>query len=99
MTASGDRRSFLVEGYWPGVDETQLEQAVGRVRAAADDLQRRGSEIEFVGTIFVLADETVFCLFDGREAEIRTVSSRAGVPFERVLEFVRIESGARAARR
>jgi hypothetical protein len=41
----------------------------------------------------VPADETVFCLFDGAEADVRAVSEQAGVPFERVLESLRIDVG------
>jgi hypothetical protein len=48
-----------------------------------------------VGTIFVPAAETVFCLFDGLEADVRTVSSQAGVPFERALESLRIDGKQR----
>jgi len=39
----------------------------------------------------VLADETVFCLFDGREEDVRAATVRAGVPFQRVLESLRID--------
>ena len=97
MIERGGRRSFLVECYWPGVEIEQLESAVARVRAAADELRATGRPVEFVGTIFVRADETVFCLFDGNESDIRTVGARAGVPFERVLELLRIEGGAHAS--
>jgi hypothetical protein len=40
----------------------------------------------------VTADESVFCLFDGVESDVRAASEQAGVPFERVLESVRIGS-------
>jgi hypothetical protein len=30
-------------------------------------------------------DEVLLCLFAGPEAEVRAVSERAGVPFERIL--------------
>ena len=36
------------------------------------------------------ADETVFCLFDGEEADVRAVSEKAGVPFEPILESLHI---------
>lgn len=47
--------------------------------------------VSFVGSILVLADETVFCLFDGREEDVRAATVRAGVPFQRVLESLRID--------
>ncbi len=61
-----------------------------RAQAAALRLRREGDEIEFLGSVLVYADETVFWLFEGREADVRVASERAGVPFERVLE-VRID--------
>jgi hypothetical protein len=39
----------------------------------------------------VPADETVFCLFDGDEADVRAVSEQAGIPFARVLESLRVD--------
>ena len=43
------------------------------------------------GSILVPSDETVFCLFDGSEADVRAVSQQADMPFERVLASVRID--------
>ena len=59
------------------------------MQAATSALQRRGRDIHFVGSILVLADESVFCVFDGVEADVRAVSEDAGIPFGRVLETVR----------
>ncbi|HVE25417.1 MAG TPA: nickel-binding protein [Sporichthya sp.] len=84
-------RSYLVECYWPGVSEEKLAAAAERVRAAASELSRHGREVRFVGSILVPADETVFCLFDGLEDDVRTVSEHAGVPFERVLASLLID--------
>jgi hypothetical protein len=91
MSDSDATGSYLVECYWPGVSVQKLALSVERARAAARELRRRGRQVEFVGTILVPADETVFCLFDGVEADVRSVSSQAGVPFERVLESLRID--------
>jgi hypothetical protein len=33
-------------------------------------------------------DEVLLCLFAGSEAEVRAVTERAGLPFERILECV-----------
>jgi len=87
----------LVECYWPGVSEPQLDLVLARIRTAAHDLRRHGRQVELVGTILVPVDETVFCLFDGRERDVRTASAQAGVPFGRVLESVRIDDRGRAA--
>lgn len=91
MFRSDEPHSYLVECYWPGVTVEKLAATAKRVRAAASALRRRGGDVIFVGSVFVPADESVFCLFDGVEADVRTVSERAGLPFERVLESLRID--------
>jgi hypothetical protein len=91
VSGSAESRSYLVECYWPGVSEVKLAAATERVRTAASELRRHGRELRFVGSILVPTDETVFCLFDGLEADVRTVSEQAGVPFERVIESLRID--------
>ena len=82
---------YLVECYWPDVSEERLASAVHLVRKAASDRRRRGGTVEFLGSILVPVDETVFCLFEGTENDVRAVSELAGVPFERVLESLRLE--------
>jgi hypothetical protein len=57
-------------------------------------LRRQGHELRFVSSVLIPSDETVFCFFEGDEADVRLASERAGVPYERVLESVRID-GAR----
>jgi hypothetical protein len=91
MSESDQPKSYLVECYWPGVSEEKLAVAVGRAHEAASELRDQGRELRFLGSILVPADETVFCLFDGAEADVRTASEQAGVPFERVLESLRID--------
>jgi hypothetical protein len=91
MPGGDEPRTYLVECYWPGVDERKVASAVGRAQAATLQLRRQGNEIEFLGSILVHSDETVFCLFAGREADVRAASERAGITFERVLEALRID--------
>jgi hypothetical protein len=91
MSGSEDSSSYLVECYWPGVDEDTLAAAVQRAQSAASELRRSGREVDFRGSILVPTDETVFCLFDGAEADVRAVSEQAEMPFERVLASLRID--------
>jgi hypothetical protein len=98
MPRDDERRTHLVECFWPGVDECKLASAVDRTRAAALQLRREGHDIEFRGSILVYADETVFCLFEGREPDVRAASERAGLPFERVLE-ARIDEAGQISRK
>jgi hypothetical protein len=91
MSGGDVSRAYLVECYWPGVNEDKLATAAQRVQEAAIELGSSGHDLEFLGSILVPADETVFCLFEGREADVRAASERAGMPFERVLESLRID--------
>ena len=90
MSRSEASRSYLVECDWPGVNEEKLAAAVRRAQAAASKLRRSGREVDFHGSILVPTDETVFCLFDGAEEDVRAVSEQADMPFERVLASLRI---------
>jgi Nickel responsive protein SCO4226-like len=94
MPGHGRPRGYLVECYWPGVSADKVAAAVERAEQAAGELRSQGRELHFVGSILVPADETVFCLFDGQEADVRAVSEKAGVPFERILEWLLIGGGA-----
>jgi hypothetical protein len=91
MTATEDRKSYLVECYWPGVSVEKLVDTLRRVHEAQSQLRGCGADVEFLGSILVPVDETVFCLFDGSEADVRAVSEQAGVLFERVLESLRFD--------
>jgi Nickel responsive protein SCO4226-like len=90
MFESDQPKGYLVECYWPGVSEAKLAAAVERAQQAAAALRGQGRELRFLGSILVPADETVFCLFNGSEADVRTVSEESGVPYERILESLRI---------
>jgi hypothetical protein len=80
--------TYLVECYWPAVTRDQHAAAAGRARAAAGEVRGAGRQLQFLGSILIPAEETVFCLFAGCEDDVRAASQRAGLPFERVLESV-----------
>jgi|SRR5690242_1058220 hypothetical protein len=86
-----DTSSYLVESYWPGVSVEKLTAAAGRAQHATNEVRARGGELRFHGSMLIPADETVFWFFTGEEADVRSVSERAGVPFERILESLRID--------
>jgi hypothetical protein len=98
VSGSGEAKTYVVECYWPGVSEDKLATATRRAEKAASELRRHGRDLRFLGSILVLAEETVFCLFDGLEGDVRAVSERTGVPFERVLESLWIDGKQRHAR-
>ena len=90
---SESQSSFVVECYWPGVTESTHALATDRIRRAAAELTREGRSVLFVGSIMVPGEETVFCLLDGSEADVRVAGERAELPFERVLASLRIDGG------
>ncbi len=90
MSSSAERNLYLVECYWPGVTEHKVTEIGARARAVALEFQLRGRGLQFLGSILVPADETVFCFFDGLEDDVRAASLQAGVQFERVLKALPI---------
>jgi hypothetical protein len=81
-------QTYVVECYWPAVTEQQHAAAATRARTAVGEARSRGREVEFLGSILIPVEETVFCLFTGSEDDVRAASTRAGLPFERVLESI-----------
>ena len=94
MPADSQPRGYLAECYWPGVSADKLAAAFARAEQAAAELRGQGRPVHVLGSILVPADEVVFWLFDGQEADVRAVSEKAGFPFERILESLRIGCGA-----
>jgi hypothetical protein len=88
-------RSYLLECYWPGISEERIVATAHRTRKAAAALRRQGAAVDFLSSILIPVDETVFWLFEGLEADIRMASLHAGVPFERVLESMRFDGRPR----
>jgi hypothetical protein len=82
-------QNYLVECYWPGVREQDAADAGARAADASGELRGNGHRVDYLGSVFVPADETVFFLFSaGSAVAVEDASRRAGVPFERVLESV-----------
>jgi hypothetical protein len=75
---------LLVECYWPDINDDKLLDATRRIESAIAALRGKGASVVYRGALLMPDDETVFCLFDGPEADVRTVSTRADLPFERV---------------
>ena len=82
--------TYLVECYWPGVDELRLGQVIDRL---TDPPRGRSGDVGWVSSILIPDDEIVLCLATGRSAdEIRATAQRAGLPAERVVPCVQVTS-------
>ncbi|HWE33630.1 MAG TPA: nickel-binding protein [Solirubrobacteraceae bacterium] len=87
-------REFVAEQYLPADGRAAAAGGAGAARAAAEELTREGTAIEFVRSIFIPEDETCLHLYlaESRDA-VRALAGRAALRLERVTEAV-TDSGA-----
>ncbi len=71
----------LLPGLTPAIAEALGERLRAEVASAP-------SEVSFIGSLLMPEDEVLLCLFAGPAADIRALSERAGLPFERILHCV-----------
>ena len=72
---------FLVERYWPGIDDASLDAALRRLESAS----RTIGAIEHLGSLLVEVDQVVFSVMRaGSETLLREVNERAHMPVDRV---------------
>jgi hypothetical protein len=81
--------TFVVECFWPGVDQRSVDALNDRAAAAAQSLVAEGQEVRFVGSILLPDDEVVLCEFEGEEAVVREASETAEIPFARIVKSAR----------
>jgi hypothetical protein len=78
----------LAECLLPGLTLSRAEELAQRVRAELAGGPRSG--VTFLGSLLMPGDEVLLCLFSGAQADVRAVSERADLPFERILACVGI---------
>jgi hypothetical protein len=76
----------MAECLLPGLSRATAERLGRRVRQ--EIAAPPGSRVSYLGSLLMPEDEVLLCLFAGPEAEVRAVSERAGLPFERILACV-----------
>jgi Protein of unknown function (DUF4242) len=82
--------TYVVECYWPGVDELQLTEAVERIP--------RNGDASWMNSILIPADEIVLCVVEAPSAEaVRASARRAGLPAERIVTCVQVGTPVHAA--
>jgi hypothetical protein len=87
-------REFVAEQYLPADGRELAAGGAGAARAAAEELTREGTEIEFVRSIFIPDDETCLHLYRAESCEaVLAVAERAALRLERVAEAI-TDSGA-----
>ena len=85
----------VAECLLPGLTLLIAEDLARRI--AAELARQPRPRVCFLGSLLMPVDEVLLCLFAGPEADVRAVSERAGLPFERILACTGI--GWQAARR
>ena len=83
--------SYLVERYLPGLAEADIRAGLTRAQAACAELSAAGTEIRYVGSIFLPLEEACFCRFDSDRADaVAEVNERAQLAFARITAGVAI---------
>ena len=82
-------RTFLVERYWPGIDEAAARSVVASLEQAARTMTAEGTPVEHVGSILMPADQVVFSLIEAADERVaRRVNERAEVPLDRIAAAI-----------
>jgi hypothetical protein len=76
---------FVAECYWAGVRRDDLRSLDERVASCASELARTGERVRYLGSMLIVEDEVVLCLFEGSATAVRSVAERAAIPFGRIL--------------
>jgi hypothetical protein len=82
-------REFVAEQYVSRTDGAAVERDAGAAGLVAEQLTGEGTPIEFVGSVFVPADETCIYIYEADSIEtMRAALARTPLRFERVSEAV-----------
>jgi hypothetical protein len=95
-TPGEDRTSgFVAECFVPGLTRAAVELLDARAREVVARLAADGEVLRYHGCVLFPADETVLFQFEaGSEGVVRRASQRARIPFERIVESVRVSAPA-----
>ena len=90
-SATTPAHTYLVERYWPGIDEPRLRAVLPNLERAARDMRDEGQAVEHVGSILMPADQVVFTLIDASsEAVVREVNERADLRIDRIAVAIQV---------
>ena len=82
---------YVVERYLPGLDQRRLLRMLGSLGHVTEELRAEGTEVRYIGSTIVPADEACFCQFEGAsEAAVAEANERAGVPFARIVAAITV---------
>lgn len=81
--------SYVAECFWPGVREEDLHELDRRVEACVAESAGAQQPVRYLGSMLIVDDEVVLCMFEGSLTAVRQVADRAEVPYERILRSTR----------
>jgi hypothetical protein len=88
--------TYMAECFWPGVSEQLVADAGDRARREALGIRSQDGLARYIGSILVPSDEIAFCFLEAASLETAgDIGRRAAIPFERILEIVRVRSTPR----
>lgn len=87
--AAGERQTYLVEHYRPGLRAGALKGWAARIREAATEMEREGKPVRYRRSAIVPADEALLCVLEATTEElVRETYARAGIQFERLSNVI-----------
>ena len=92
-------RTFLVERYWPDIDEVRARALASSLEQTARAMTAEGIGVEHISSILMPDDRVVFSLIAATdEASARQLTARVGAPADRIALAIRLtEEEPRAA--
>jgi hypothetical protein len=94
------QRTFLVERYWPDIDEARARALARSLDQTARAMTAEGVAVEHVGSILMPVDRVVFSLVGAPdEASARQLTARVGAPADRIAVAISLTEGGPCPRR
>lgn len=90
---------YLVELYVAGGDGEGVAAIGARAIRVADEMTEEGTALRFVRSIWMPADETLFCLFRASTVDdVAEAAHRAAIPYHRIVATDEVPEAFPAAR-
>jgi len=83
---------FVVERYLPGVRQRELVRSLRRL-SDGNAYRTNGARVRYLDSTIVPGDEACYCRFEAPTgAAVAEANRRAGVPFDRIVPAVAVDS-------
>ena len=87
-----DGMVYVVERYLPGLAHSRLLRGLCRLERADEEQLARAHTVRYLGSTIVLGDEACFCQFEGPRRRPSPRRTRAGLPFDRIVPAVTVNT-------